>query len=255
MPERRLASKAIAPGDTINVCLMDPYMVLKQNLKTWEIEGYDTIPENVRDSLLYYHSKFIKLISDSSFIATYTNTVREELAKMNVHLFTQDSMSSFLASGGHAYLFNIAQMSVEEYMDPIRKTWALDTSTYWDIWCNAVGINVWYEASVLNDTSKKMQVLFGNMYVRDNINGKFLADFYTGEVKYEYTMDTITLKSVYSLAVRAGKTHAEYIFDYVMNDQMARKAKPGDPPTEYMHYDPVKKTYKKAGIHRFTVVK
>jgi hypothetical protein len=146
-------------------------------------------------------------------------------------------------------------MNLEEYMDPVRKTFALDTTTYWEIWCNAVGFNVWYEASILNDSSTKMQVLFGNMFVRDKIEGRFEGDFFNGDVNYVYNLDSISVKSVYNLAKRAGTVHAEYIFDFIMNDQMTRKAKPGDPPREYMHFDPVKKTYKKAGTHRFTVVK
>ena len=254
LPERRLAKKAILPSDTINICLIDPYFLFMQNLKTWELEGYDTIPEGLRDSLLFYRSTFLQKTDDSLFIATYMGTIREELLKLNIHVFTQDSISSFLASGGKAYLFSVAQMSLEEYMDPVVKTFPLDTTSYWEIWCNAVGLNVWYEASILNDTSTKMQVLYGNMFVRDNIKGRFVGDFYNGGVSYDYTIDSITMTSVYNLAKKAGQTHAEYILDFVLNDQMARKAKPGDPPKEYMHFDPVKKTYKKAGAHRFTRV-
>lgn len=255
MMERKLAKKAITVDDTINVCLISPYVVLKQNLKTWEIDGYDTIPKEITDSLLFYNSKFLRHVTDSAIITAYSGVIMDDLRKLHIRVYPQDSMSAFLAAPGRSYLFSIAQISLEEYMEPVRKTFALDTSTYWEIWCNAVNMNIWYEASVLNDSSNKLQVLFGNMFVRDNIKGRFTGDFYNGGVTYDYTIDSMSTSSVNKLAAKAGKTHATYIFDFIMNDQMALKAKTGKPPQEYMHFDPVKKTYKKAGTKRFTVVK
>lgn len=255
LPGKRLARHAVGPADTISVCLIDPVFLYMQNMKTWEIEGYDSIPENQRDSVAFYNSLFLKKVDDSTFVNRYTQTIRKSLQALHVRLYTADSMDAFLASGGQLYLFNIAQMSLEEYVEPVKKTWALDTSLYWEIWCNAVGFNVWYEASVLNDTSRKMEVLFGNMYVRDNVKGRFFGDFAAGDISYYYNLDSISLQSVYNLAERAGQTHSEYIYDYILNDQMKRKAKSGSPPAEYMHYDPIKKTYRKAGTHRFMVVK
>jgi hypothetical protein len=118
-----------------------------------------------------------------------------------------------------------------------------------------VGLNVWYEASILNRNESKMTVLYANMFVRDRVQGRFDGNLLAGDINFVYTLDTISLNSVYSLASKAAKTHAQYIFDYILNDQMIQKAGPGKPPPEYMHYDPEKGKSRKAGTHRFTVMK
>lgn len=254
--ERHIARKILTTNDSIKVCLIDPIYVIKQNMKTWEIPNYDSLPQNTRDSLLFFNSRYLQFVNDSVFLTTYSITIKEELKKYGIGVYTQDSMDVFLSSGGRAYLFNTAQVSLEEYMEPVKKTFGFDTANYkWEIWCNAVAMNIWYEANVLNVTDTKMQVLYANMFVRDKVTGHFEGDFYNGDVNYVYKLDTISTKSVYNLARKAATTYAQYIFDFILNDQIARKANPSSPPAEYMHYDPEKRKLRKAGTQRFVIMK
>jgi hypothetical protein len=254
--ERRLANKIVKVGDSISVCIIDPWILYKYNMKTWEIPKYDSLPENTRDSLVYFNSKYLQFVKDSLFLGLYLENLKETLKTYGIRVYSQDSINAFLASGGKAYLFNLGQITLEEYLDPVKKTFALDTTSSWEIWCNAVGVNVWYEASVLNVNDTARKVLFANMYVRDKITGHFEGDFFNGGViNYVYQKDTISLKSVYNLATRSSKDHAAYIFDYILNDLISRKTISGSPPAEYLHYDPIKKKLVKAGNKRFSIIK
>lgn len=251
--EKRIARKLAQTSDSIRVCIIDPLWLSKENIKTWEIEGYDTLSPFLQDSLKMAQSKYLKVVYDSQFVVSYTVTLKQELAKYGVRVFTADSMDAFLASDGGGYIFNIAQMSLEEYMEPFKKTLGFDTSSYrWEIWCNALAINVWFETNTLNSGESKMKVLFGNMYVRDNVKGKFVGDFFNGDINYVYSIDSINVNSAYRLAKRAGKTHAGFIFDYIMNDRLAKKT--GTPSTHenYLHYDIDKRKFVKAGEYRFS---
>ena len=255
--EQRIGRRFIHSKDSIAVCIIDPVTLLKDNLKTWEIEKYDSLPPNVQDSLLYFNSRYLQFVNDSLFLNLYTSNLKETLSTYGIRVYSQDSMNEFLASGGKAYMFNIAQITLEEYLDPFTKSLSFDTNDYrWDFWLNAVGLDVWYEASILNRNESKMNVLYANMFVRDKITGRFAGNILMGDINYIYQLDTISINSVYSLASRAAFTHAQYIFDYILNDQLVQKAKPGNPPPAYMHYDPEKKKLRKAaGKQRFTVMK
>ncbi len=251
--EKRLARKLTQTNDSIRICLIDPMWLLKENLKTWEIPGYDTLSPAMQDSMKMASSKYLKLVNDSMFVVSYTVTLRTELAKFGLRVFPQDSMDAFLADGGIGYIFNVAQMSLEEYYELFKKTLGLDTSYYrWEIWCNAMAMNVWFEATPMNASDNKMKILFGNMFVRDNVKGKFVGDFMNGDINYVYNVDTIDVNSAYRLARRLAKTHAGFIFDYVMNDRIAKKT--GIPSTKenYLHYDVEKRKFVKAGESRFT---
>jgi hypothetical protein len=253
--ERRRGNRFIHSRDSISVCIIDPLLLLKDNLKTFEIENYDSLPKNVQDSLLYFHSHFLQYVNDSLFLGLYTSNLKEYLATYGIRVYSQDSMNEFLASGGKAYMFNIAQIMLEEYLDPYAKSLSFDTNDYrWDFWLNTVALNVWYEASILNRNDSKMKVLYGNMFVRDKITGRFTGNIMTGDINYVYRMDTINMNSIYNLASKAASTHAQYIFDYILNDQIVQKTKPGEPSPAYMHYDPVKKKLRKAYKQRFTVM-
>jgi hypothetical protein len=253
---RHLARRVLHTHDSISVCIIDPLILFRNNLKTYDIPHYDSLPENTRDSLLYVNSRYLQYVNDSLFMGLYTSNVREYLKTYGIRVYSQDSMNDFLRSGGKTYMFNLAQVSLEEYLDPFTKTLSFDTSDYrWEIWLNAVGLNVWYEASILNRNESKMQVLFANMYVRDRVKGRFEGNMFAGDINYVYSLDTISLNSVYSLASKAAKTHAQYLFDYILNDQIGQKSKPGKPVPEYMHYDAEKRKYSKAGTRRFTIMK
>lgn len=253
--ERRLIKRLVKTQDSISICLIAPSYLLKQNLKTWEIKGYDSIPENKRDSVAYYNSKFLQYVNDSLFLGQYTHMVTEELGKYGLHVYTQDSMDAFLASGGSLYMFNIAQITLEEYMEPFKKSIEFDTTRYnWEIWCNAMAMNIWIEASVLNVPDKKMKVLYGNMYVRDNVKGRFSGDPFSGSIRYLYNIDSIDVNSAYRLAGKAAKLHASYLFDFIMNDRLERKTGKAIAPEDYLHYDAEKRKFRKAGDFRFSEI-
>jgi hypothetical protein len=254
--EHRLSKSFLRSRDSINVCIIDPEYLLKDNLKTYEIPHYDSLPKNTQDSLLYFNSRYIQYLNDSLFLGLYSSNLRESLKTYGIRVYSQDSMNNFLAAGGKAYMFNLAQISVEEYLDPYTKALSYDTNDFrWDLWLNAVGLNVWFEASALNLNESKMHVLFTNMYVRDRVKGRFEGNILAGDINFVYTLDTINMNSVYSLATRAASVHAQYIFDYILNDQIVQKIKPGQPQPAYMHYDPEKKKLRKAYKQRFTVMK
>jgi hypothetical protein len=56
-------------------------------------------------------------------------------------------------------------------------------------------------------------------------------------VKYEYTIDSLRLDEIYPSVSFFGNLYAGYLFDFLMNDYIARNLQAGYQPSGYYTYD------------------
>ena len=237
--ERKFAREFIRNDSTRNVLVMPPELIYKTSLKAYEIKDAGNLDPYVLDSLLYENSLFLKYIWDTVFIEDYYNTYCEELENLGYTVYSEDSLISFLSGKPNAYIFNLAQLELEEYIMPVEEKEEFDQYQFHEVFnLNAVNINSWLEISSLNEDENNI-LFFSSLFTTDELEGNFKYNYYTGDVKYYYNIDSLNLEKVYYLAPLAGYLYAGYTFDYFMNEYVVRRMEEEDKrrSTFYYHYE------------------
>ena len=247
--EKKLAKVYTATPITDTLLVFRPSYLFKINLKDFLVADADSMSEPEKDSALMENSLFLKHVSDSTVIEGYTRSFTDQMKLYGYKVFGEDMLDSLLTSHSSAFIVNIAQMTMEEYIHPYTSDYVVgdEIVTLKDIDLNAVNFNVWMELSRMN-TDGKNRVLFASDHVFDGINGYFKQYFFSSDISFEYTIDTMTVKEVESVGGILGQRFAEYFYDYLLNSYV-RQNLPPDYPYEpvYYHYDPYRKTLSPAG--------
>ena len=240
--EQKLASSFVKTGIKDDFLLMEPGYLFKYNLKTYEVPELDSIPEELRDSILIEKSLFLRSINDSVLIKTFSDRFVAGLKKYNINIYPENYLDTFLATGRTANVLHLAQFSLEEYVHPYTREEVVDEEIVVidGIDLNALNFNIWLELSPLNYQGKQ-KVLFGTDYLLDGLQGMLKQYFFTGEMSFDFTIDTIRLAQVYKFAGEFGERTAGYLYDYYLNRYITENL-PADYQFEryYYHYDPVR---------------
>ena len=240
--EQKLASSFVKTGINDDFLLMEPGYLFKYNLKTYEVPELDSIPEELRDSILIEKSLFLRSINDSVLIKTFSDRFVAGLKKYNINIYPENYLDTFLATGRTANVLHLAQFSLEEYVHPYSQEEVVDEEIVVidGIDLNALNFNIWLELSPLNYQGKQ-KVLFGTDYLLDGLQGMLKQYFFTGEMSFDFTIDTIRLGQVYKFAGEFGERTAGYLYDYYLNKYITENL-PADYQFEryYYHYDPVR---------------
>jgi hypothetical protein len=243
--EQKLARSFIDTAKPKEYLLLRPAIILKYNLKTFEIPGADTIEGYRKDSALLANSLFLKDINDSLFIDSFTSGLVEKLESYGASVVLENSIDTLMEHEGYPYVINIAQFSLEEYIHPYSRDEEVydEVITIDGIDLNAINYNLWLELSHMN-TEKKNKILFASDYLLDNLHGTLKQNLLSGKYSFDYTIDTIIMPEIYEFANRFGKKAAVYLVDYLMNDYIGEKL-PENYPFDryYYHYDPRGKSY------------
>lgn len=243
--EQKLARSYVTTGKPIEFLLLRPTVILKYNLKDFEIPGIDSLVGFVKDSTLLANSLFLKKINDSVFIDQFTAGFVKELESYGARVMLENSIDTLMEKEGNPYVVNMAQFSLEEYIHPYKSEEDVydEVIVIDGIDLNAINYNLWLELGRMN-TEKKNKILFASDYLLDNLNGTLKQNLLSGKYSFDYTIDTITIPQVYDFAGRFGRKTAVYLFDYLMNDYIAQNLPENYPYNRYYyHYDPQRKVF------------
>ena len=237
--ERRIAKEYIA-NDTIRTALViPPDYLFKTSLKAYEYEDADTLSDYELDSALYASSLYLQFIDDSVFIEAYYTSYCNELARLGFILYEEDSLLTFLSEKSGAYIINLAQLELEEYVMPVVQKEQFEDYLYYQVIdLNAVNLNSWIEISKMNVEEEK-KLFFYSFDLTDEVDGHFRYQFFKADVIFEYTKDSLTVEQVYWLGAYAANVYAGFTFDYLLNQYVDRKSlEQGFIRSDiYYHYD------------------
>lgn len=238
--EQKLANYFTKATVVDEFIVLKPDYLLKYNLKTYELPGIDSLDEASKDSLLLSNSLFLKNIDDTALINAYVTNFISTLETYKLKIYSENYLDTFMAENREAVILNISQFSLEEYVHPYSSEEVVDDEVIviGDIDLNALNYNVWLEISYLNSEGDQ-RVLFASDYILDNVNGTLKQYLFTGEMRFDYTIDTITPERIYKFASDFGKTTGGYLYDFFLNKYIEENL-PEDYPYEryYYHYDP-----------------
>ncbi|TSA30143.1 MAG: hypothetical protein D4R67_00885 [Bacteroidetes bacterium] len=218
--------------------LSPPSLLFKYNHKGEVVEGFDRMNPQEQDSALFYSSKFIRFINDSTFLERYVNSFLDELRNLNFTVYIGNEADSFLLSQPQSYALSMAQMQLDEYFYPHEdQEYFYDTLFYKKIDLSAVDFSVWFELSKIGRSGRSKTVLYASHMVTDDLEGEFLLDPFRQDVKYSYRIDSLEVNDLYDIASFLGKVHASFLYDFFLNQYIAFHYPQGFRPQVYYHYN------------------
>jgi hypothetical protein len=177
-------------------------------------------------------------VDDSLFLENYVNNFLSELRKLGFTVYLPEAVDSLLKEQPQVYVLNMAQLQLDEYYYPFEdKTVYYETIYSKSLELNAVDFSVWYEVSKMNSANPKKTLLYATHSMTDGVDGSFFLDPFTDDVKYRYTIDSISVADIQTMALNLGKRHASYLYDFFLNQYVAYHMPEGEVPYSYYHYN------------------
>jgi len=237
LEERKIAGTFVRERPEINLLVFPTDLVYKYNHKGEMIPDFDQLSEMAQDSALYASSSYIQHLSDSVILENYMNHFLDELRLLGFKVYLNDAIDSFMTGKPQSYVLNIAQLQLDEYNYPLEdKEEYEDTLYYKKFDLNAVDFSSWFELSKVNPETKRTTLLYATFTSYDTFDGSFYVDPWTMDIRYRYRIDTLTTHDIYDMATYLGKKHAEYLYDFFMNQYIVYHLPKGEYPLYYYHY-------------------
>ncbi len=253
--ERKLAQSFITNPPPISIQLFSPDGLYKYNHKGELIPGFDSLSNSRQDSALYNSSKFLQYIDDSIYLEKYVNAFIDELRSLGFNVFVEESIDTFLKNQPQSYLLTMAQVQLDEYRLPLEDSAEFGDSTFYKRFeLDAVDASSWFEISKMNSPKPVKTVLHSKFTASDSFEGRFMLSGFSSDVLYKYKIDSLNVGDIYDLARFAGRKHANYLFDYFMNQYVAFHLPKGEEMQDYLHYDHAGKVLGITDEERFEVV-
>lgn len=237
--ERRLAADYVKKKEPLAMLMLVPDYIYKSSFKVPDIEDFDSLPAVIQDSLLYFSSNLVQHIDDSVFLNNYLKGLSLGLRQLGYTVYKPDAARYFIGNGSQAVIVNLAQLQLEEYYESIsdEASFGEDEQYNQEIFITALNVNSWIELSRLNHTDTMKRILYSSKTFTDYFDGGFQYFPLTGDVKYYYSIDSLTVDEVYFNASNMGYIYAGYLFDYLMNEYIYLNMPEGRIPEKAFTFD------------------
>jgi len=254
--ERKLGREYLKKKNPSAVLLLSPDFIYKSSFKVPDVDNFNALPTDVQDSLLFFSSDLVQYISDSVFFDTYLKGISLGLRQLGFTVYRQAAASDFINNGLNAVIVNLAQLQLEEFYDSISDDASYgDEENYnYELFINALNVNSWFELSRLNQNDTMKRILYSSTTYTDYFDGGFRYFPLTGDVKYYYTLDTLTVDQVYTNASYTGYKYAGYLFDYMMNTYISQHMPNGIVPEKNFTFDRNSVKLRKSKGLGFTII-
>jgi len=254
--ERKLGKEFLTQAPEISIEVYTPENLYKFSHKGEKIPGFDSLSGPQQDSALYASSRFIRFVDDSTFLDKYVNAFIDELRGIGFQVFVDSNVDTILRTQPQAYVVNMTQVQLDEYFEPYEDSEQVgDTEFYKSFELNAVDASSWFELNKYNAVKPVKTVLYSSFTASDGFTGNFIMNNFNLNLQYRYKIDSLRLNDIYDLASFSGRRHANYLFDYFMNQYISYHMPEGMEILGYLHYSPSRKTFNFTEEEKFEVLK
>lgn len=257
IPEKRMGRRFVENTPDTQFLVIMPDNVLKESIKPPRDSSLKDPSKRQIDSLTFAESDFVQYIPDSMFFSYYLPEFKKEMNELGLNVSFNKPAHSFFEDSAQAYVFDFAQIQLQEFSEKVYNQETFDGELYYyNHKIDGINLDVWVEFQKANTPGSKPMVLFNEITSRDDVDAHFHRNQITGEVKYSYKIDELKLEEVKEKIAKAGKIHAQYLYDFLMN-QYIRSAliKKEIKPEYYLHYDPDKDEFIYVEDERFKLQK
>jgi len=256
LPERKIANTLIQSPPNIDLLVFAPDVVYKYNHKGEDIPGFDSLSDVQQDSALWFESRYIQYLSDSILLEDYMNSFITELRQLGFNVYLYNSIDSFLTKNPQSYVWNIAQIQLDEYNYKLEDEEPYEDTVYYKRFdLNAVDFSCWFDLSKVNAEKVHKITLYTSSTAYDNFEGEFYFDPWLMDMKYKYQIDTLQVHDILNMASYLGKKHAGYLYDYFLNQVIAARLPKEETIYYYYHYDRLRKTVAPTDDEGFEILK
>lgn len=255
--ERKLAQKFIKEHKPGAIMLIAPDFVYKTSFKIPYIENFDALRQEEKDSIAYFNSDIVQFCNDSTYISNFIEGLNRGFNYFGFPVYEGRNASEFLNHGDEAYIFNIAQIQLEEYFDSIsgQTSYDAESANLEPIFVTAINLNNWIEVIKLNHEKSEPRMLFNSQSITDDFNGHFIYYPLTGEFDYTYTIDSLSVEKLYNSARTLGFRHSQWLFDFLLNDYILKNMPEGSVPEKLFTFDFEYRILKRLNWEPFTEIK
>jgi hypothetical protein len=230
-PERKIARNYVDYHIGNGVMIVPLYELYKDNL-TIRFDTAVHYNTDQFDSIAWVQSCYIRRVSDSVFLTGFTNNLIEKLTADGYDVYMDGSSDVFLSLPDPKWIVQIAQLQLNEQhtvnyyeLYPVSGGYPYTDS----LRINKVSLSSWLDVSRANTGNK--QVLYLEGYIQDDLRS-----------------------GVNFNLLDLGRKHAEFLFDYFMNDYIRENIPSGNVKRQYFRYDHKSKSVKKGLKEKFEVV-
>ncbi len=254
-PERNLARKYIELSKGNGVMIVPNNELFKDN-KTISFDSTIQLSAAQFDSISWEQACFVQHVSDSEFLTRFTNSMIDELTATGFDVYVDGSSDVFLSLPDPKWIVQIAQLELSEsrrselyYVFSLEN---LEHPSYESLRVNKIDLSSWLEVSRANAGNK--QVLFLDGYIEDDLKNALEFKKIEEGTALAKTKDSLAIEDVYVMADDLGRKHADFLFDYFMNEYIGENLPEGIINRKYFHFDRLNNSLKKQGDERFEVI-
>lgn len=230
--ERKLAREFVNNAKSGAVMLLAPDFVYLNSYKVPYFENFDLLLKHEKDSVTFFNSDVVQYIDDSLYLSNYMKSLSWGLQFYGLTVYKDAAADKFMNSEDReGYIINVVQLQLEEYLDSIADATSYDyeMQEYLPLYVTALNYNNWFEVTRVNHIQSAPVVLFNSRTMTDQFSGYVRYYPLTGDFNYEYTVDSLKPNDVYIAASDLGYLHAQWMFDYMMNDYVSKHVPEGRP--------------------------
>ncbi len=254
--ERKLGKEFLAQTPQISIEVYTPVNLYKFSHKGEKIPGFDSLSGPQQDSALYASSRFIRYVDDSTLLDKYVNAFIDGLREIGFRVFVDSNVDTILRTEQQAYVVNMSQVQLDEYFEPYEDSEPVgDTVFYKSFELNSVDASCWFELNKYNVVKPVKTLLYSSFTASDGFTSNFIMNDFNMTLKYRYKIDSLKMNDIYDLASFSGRRHANYLFDYFMNQFISIHMPEGMEILGYLHYSPSRKTFNFTDEEKFEMLK
>ena len=218
----QLANRFVLEETDIHV-LLDPPPELNKVFLSAAPGGNAAPGEEVNDTLPDPEPvpSFLEEVEDSLYIDYFMDALQHRLELLYVNWYGPDQEEEFRRQEGKKYIFDVAQLELLEYID-YEAFYAEHRGGYHrdSVQITVLENSVWFEFRDVNGEDPEdfdEQVLFSLHATSDYVEGRFVRDRSTGDIRLDSETFPLTQNDVLDLAYFAGEQNAENIFNHLLN--------------------------------------
>ena len=218
----QLANRFVLEETEIHVLLDPPPALNKVFLSDAPGEG-PAPGEEVNDTLPDPEPvpRFLEEVEDSVYIDYFMDALQHRLELLYVNWYGPGQEEEFRRQEGKKYIFDVAQLELMEYMD-YEAFYVEHRGGYHrdSVQITVLENSVWFEFREVNGEDPEdldEQLLFSLHATSDYVEGRFVRDRSTGDIRLDSETFPLTRNDVLDLAWFAGEQNAENIFNHLLN--------------------------------------